>query len=272
MGVLGYQYLGPEVLAGFDNYKYSCKDTSPLSNYVMHPFWNQTVKLCPRWVAPNLLTLVGFLCCIGHWLLLAIWDYDYRAGTAPPSVSHTGAPAGVAVPGWVWVVVAVLLFLSHTLDGIDGKQARRTGTSTPLGELFDHGLDSWATVFITGAIYSVFGRNDDGFSISVCSGFISCISYFSVFIFFFLIYSTSTPAAANVRSPLERLLLLPGLALGEIQHRPAQPAMGLRHLDGGLLLLLLHLLRPLCPLHLHHLHLVQVSSFLLYLITAVGGQ
>ena len=186
MGVLGYQYLGPEVLAGFDNYKYSCKDTSPLSNYVMHPFWNQTVKLCPRWVAPNLLTLVGFLCCIGHWLLLAIWDYDYRAGTAPPSVSHTGAPAGVAVPGWVWVVVAVLLFLSHTLDGIDGKQARRTGTSTPLGELFDHGLDSWATVFITGAIYSVFGRNDDGFSISVCSGFISCISYFSVFFFSYL--------------------------------------------------------------------------------------
>ena len=28
-------------------------------------------------------------------------------------------------------------------------------------------LDSWATIFITGAIYSVFGRNDDGFSISV---------------------------------------------------------------------------------------------------------
>jgi len=167
MGVFTYQYLGPEVLAGFDSYKYSCKDTSPLSNYVMHPFWNQCVKLCPRWVAPNLLTLVGFLCCIGHWLLLAIWDYDFRAGTAPPSVSHTGAPAGVPVPGSVWLMVALLLFLSHTLDGIDGKQARRTGTSTPLGELFDHGLDSWATIFITGAIYSVFGRNEDGFSISV---------------------------------------------------------------------------------------------------------
>ena len=45
MGLLRYQYLGPEVLAGFDTYKYSCRDTSPLSNYVMHPFWNQCVKV-----------------------------------------------------------------------------------------------------------------------------------------------------------------------------------------------------------------------------------
>ena len=60
-----------------------------------------------------------------------------------------------------------MLFLSHTLDGIDGKQARRTGSSNPLGELFDHGLDSWATIFITGALYSMFGRNDDGLSVSL---------------------------------------------------------------------------------------------------------
>ena len=45
MGFLRYEYLGPEVLAGFDTYKYSCRDTSPLSNYVMHPFWNQCVKV-----------------------------------------------------------------------------------------------------------------------------------------------------------------------------------------------------------------------------------
>jgi hypothetical protein len=38
---LYYEYLGPTILAGFDTYKYSSKDTSPLSEYVMHPFWNQ---------------------------------------------------------------------------------------------------------------------------------------------------------------------------------------------------------------------------------------
>src|SRR3954469_19523991 len=29
-----------------------------------------------------------------------------------------------------------------TMDNVDGKQARRTGTSSGLGELFDHGIDS----------------------------------------------------------------------------------------------------------------------------------
>jgi len=48
----------------------------------------------------------------------------------------------------------------NNLDGLDGKQARRTGTSGPLGELFDHGLDSWTTVFIPTALYSIFGRDD----------------------------------------------------------------------------------------------------------------
>ena len=36
-----------------------------------------------------------------------------------------------------------ILFFGFETDGIDGKQARRTGSSGPLGELFDHGLDSW---------------------------------------------------------------------------------------------------------------------------------
>ena len=33
----------------------------------------------------------------------------------------------------------------QSLDAIDGKQARRTNTNTPLGELFDHGCDSLST-------------------------------------------------------------------------------------------------------------------------------
>jgi len=202
MGLFRYEYLGPEVLAGFDTYKYSCRDTSPLSNYVMHPFWNQAVKLCPLWVAPNLLTLVGFICCIGHWGLLAITDYDFRSGTAPPEVSGTSAPAGVPVPGVIWLGVAILLFLSHTLDGIDGKQARRTQSSTPLGELFDHGLDSWATIFITGAIYSVFGRNDDGFSISVFRMFCLPWGYDLSMVSSFILYLVTAAGGQQMWSSL----------------------------------------------------------------------
>jgi phosphatidylglycerophosphate synthase len=38
-----------------------------------------------------------------------------------------------------------LLRRLQTLDAIDGKQARRTGSSNALGELFDHGCDSMST-------------------------------------------------------------------------------------------------------------------------------
>jgi phosphatidylglycerophosphate synthase len=38
--------------------------------------------------------------------------------------------------------VGMGLFVYQTLDAIDGKQARRTGSSNSLGELFDHGCDS----------------------------------------------------------------------------------------------------------------------------------
>jgi len=37
------------------------------------------------------------------------------------------------------------LFTYQSLDAIDGKQARRTNSSTPLGELFDHGCDAVST-------------------------------------------------------------------------------------------------------------------------------
>ena len=37
---------------------------------------------------------------------------------------------------------AVLIFSYMFLDNTDGKQARRTNTSSPLGELIDHDCDS----------------------------------------------------------------------------------------------------------------------------------
>jgi len=146
-----FQYITNEQLNGFDSYKYSCKDTSPLSNWVMHPFWNSFVKLYPRWVAPNLLTLLGFLFLISQTILLAVVD---------PNMDQGGSLN--ALPSWVWYYSAFALFMAHTLDGTDGKQARRTGSSSPLGEMFDHGLDSWSTSLFAINFYSVLGNDLNG--------------------------------------------------------------------------------------------------------------
>uniref|UniRef100_A0A8C0D6H4 Ethanolaminephosphotransferase 1 n=1 Tax=Balaenoptera musculus TaxID=9771 RepID=A0A8C0D6H4_BALMU len=153
----GYEYVSPEQLAGFDKYKYSAVDTNPLSLYVMHPFWNTVVKVFPTWLAPNLITFSGFLLVVFNFLLMAYFDPDFYAS----------APGHTHVPDWVWIVVGILNFVAYTLDGVDGKQARRTNSSTPLGELFDHGLDSWSCVYFVVTVYSIFGRGSSGVSVFV---------------------------------------------------------------------------------------------------------
>ncbi|KAJ1951670.1 hypothetical protein EC988_003980 [Linderina pennispora] len=45
-------------------------------------------------------------------------------------------------PWWLYFAFGIGMWLYSTFDNVDGKQARRTGTSSPLGELFDHGCDA----------------------------------------------------------------------------------------------------------------------------------
>ncbi|XP_011409340.2 PREDICTED: ethanolaminephosphotransferase 1-like, partial [Amphimedon queenslandica] len=122
--MLGFRYLSDEKLQGLSHYKYSCIETNPLTIYFFQPWWKTVVKLVPLWVAPNLLTLVGFLFHFSIFLLFCFYDYSFFA---------TGASLAGRIPVWVWFYSAVAHFTGHTLDGIDGKQARRTNSSSPLG-------------------------------------------------------------------------------------------------------------------------------------------
>lgn len=81
------------------------------------------------WVAPNLMTFGGFLLLVSNFC----GAYYF----CPQVTGCESSP-----PGWFFLIVALNLWLYQTLDNIDGKQARRTGSSSPLGELFDHGCDS----------------------------------------------------------------------------------------------------------------------------------
>ncbi|EYC34311.1 hypothetical protein Y032_0001g351 [Ancylostoma ceylanicum] len=155
MGLFDTKYLSASQLKGFNSYKYSCIDSSPISKYISHPFWNWLVNFYPRTWAPNVLTLLGWSLVMGCFLLESVLDYDLTAN----SVGSENP-----IPDWFWMTAAICTFIGYTLDGTDGKQARRIGASGPTGELFDHGLDSWSTVPFTITIFSVFGRGD--FSVS----------------------------------------------------------------------------------------------------------
>ncbi|RSL55001.1 hypothetical protein CEP54_009602 [Fusarium duplospermum] len=118
--------ISDDALVHLKTYKYSSVDLSPVSKYILGPFWNASVNLLPLWIAPNMVTLVGFCFILGNVALAQIFM---------PDLVGPG-------PSWIYFSFAFGLFMYQTMDNLDGKQARRTGTSSGLGELFDHGIDS----------------------------------------------------------------------------------------------------------------------------------
>lgn len=79
--------------------------------------------------SPNLITLTGFGFVIANFLTM-LWY--------TPTMDQD-------IPSWVYATWSIGLFLYQTFDAVDGTQARRTGQSGPLGELFDHGVDALNT-------------------------------------------------------------------------------------------------------------------------------
>jgi len=129
MAPLG-NYISPQGAANLANHKYSGVDQSILVRLFMGRFWNWLIEFLPRDLAPNLITTIGISCVFFMYVLQ--WSYS-------PSLDGQS-------PGWVYFTCAVCIFLYQTLDNLDGKQARRTGSSSPLGEIFDHGGDSMTVV------------------------------------------------------------------------------------------------------------------------------
>ncbi|KAJ5348026.1 uncharacterized protein N7506_001279 [Penicillium brevicompactum] len=118
--------LSDDALLPLKSYKYSSVDKSFISNYILRHYWNAFVELVPMWMAPNMVTLLGFVWIVANVFLIEL---------AVPDMVGPG-------PAWIYFSFALGMWMYSTLDNVDGKQARRTGTSSGLGELFDHGIDS----------------------------------------------------------------------------------------------------------------------------------
>ena len=91
-----------------------------------------TNNLLPSWLAPNLITLTGLLALV---IAYGINSYFCPNFETPES-------------RWMYFLVGACVFFYLHMDALDGKQARRTKTSSPLGQLFDHGCDALAVHII----------------------------------------------------------------------------------------------------------------------------
>ena len=126
-------YIPKEHFNSIRSYKYKSSDSSISYKYFMSPLCDYLVNFFPTWLAPNVITISGFFLNLLYFLITGYYT-KFKGGFIPPCACFFSA-------------FCYLLYM--ILDNIDGKQARRTKSSSPLGLLFDHGTDACTTFFIT---------------------------------------------------------------------------------------------------------------------------
>jgi len=161
-----YYYLTPNAAKKLPNYRYQGEDLSPIYKHVLSPLASWCVdNLTPTWMAPNAITLLGLL-----WMALSysvIWFWCPGLCEA-----NTELNAAYTVPGAIFLLNGCAMLIYQTLDNMDGKQARKTGSSSPLGLLFDHGCDAVNSLFgsanwiaamamIPGNVRTILGEDSD---------------------------------------------------------------------------------------------------------------
>eukprot|EP00808_Paulinella_micropora_P020033 g64987.t1 len=119
---------------GLSRYKYVSPNKSFAEALFLVDFWNWFAKkFYPAWLAPNMITFLGVVAQLITLLLLVYYSPEINGQT----------------PAWWLPLAAVAGMFYQTMDGTDGVQARQTKSGSPMGELFDHGVDAISTTIYT---------------------------------------------------------------------------------------------------------------------------
>ena len=150
--------LTQDKLENMNQFKYKYTNNSFLYNKIYSPCLNKLVEYVPRNIAPNLITLFSLMCNIIAFIVtLADGGFDF----SQPLKKST------------CYVIGISQLVYQALDNIDGKQARRTGNSTPFGMLMDHGCDTFTLIFTSYNMSRLLVVGNEGFfSYSVFFGLI----------------------------------------------------------------------------------------------------
>ena len=120
-------------------HKYTVTDLSLLTpvftKHVVEPLF----KFVPWWLPANMITLMSNFCVmIALVVTILVTAGHFR----------------------FWLLVPFLIMAYATGDCLDGKQARRTKTSSQLGEFLDHYLDIFVNGLLLSMLILVYGIND----------------------------------------------------------------------------------------------------------------
>ena len=82
-------------------------------------------------MAPNTVTMIGFSAMISSYLIMLAYDKTFTQN----------------IPDWTFLWSAIAIMIYQTFDAMDGKHAKNTKSGSALGQLFDHGCDSFSLIF-----------------------------------------------------------------------------------------------------------------------------
>jgi ethanolaminephosphotransferase len=113
-------------------FKYRGSDLSLSYKYLWSPFAEVLLKYTPADIAPNTITIVGFILQSIATVILCLQ-----------------LPFSSDAPKWTLFLYGFCVWTYQMLDNLDGKQARKLQNSTPLGMIMDHGCDALGVICLS---------------------------------------------------------------------------------------------------------------------------
>jgi ethanolaminephosphotransferase len=167
-------------------YKYQVKDysiiTSPFKEFIVAPL----IKFVPWRIPANIITILSNFCMYGALVVALYSRLDQRIN---------------------YLLAALLIFMYAVGDHIDGMQAKRTKTSSALGEFFDHYLDAFNTGVMLMTTFVLYGITSP-----VLVGSLLLINYLAHASVFYEQFKTKWLIFEKIGS-LEAVLITSGLLL-----------------------------------------------------------
>lgn len=125
------RYEDPERI---HSYSYKADNKSIADRLLLNHWYRFAFKVLPKRLSANAVSMIGNL---GSWFAFFVLS----------GLVFGPAPVFARERPWVFALAGLGIFFYQTFDALDGLQARRLGTSGPLGEFIDHWFDS-LNVFI----------------------------------------------------------------------------------------------------------------------------
>jgi phosphatidylglycerophosphate synthase len=138
-------YIPDDHLPNLSHHQFKSTGYSILDLFLNKFIWEPIVRVLPRWLAPNLVTVIGMLFMMASYFIMLPFDDTFLK----------------PIPENFLYAAAFCQFMYQTLDACDGKHARNLKLASPLGMLLDHGCDSLSCTFFMLAVMQGMGLGLD---------------------------------------------------------------------------------------------------------------